>query len=152
MAKGRQERKERIPFGVVRKKMNLDIETEARLKKEGKKARWINDEDHGMRLKAAQDGGYEFVYAEGTQVGDLKEMQDNERRIRKLVGTNKDNLPKYAYLMAIPIKYYKEDQKKKEELNKQVDAAIIGGQPVGVDAHMNSDTARTYPKNIEYTP
>lgn len=146
------ERKKRIPFGGMRTKLNLDQATEDKFKSAGKTLRWINDEDHGMRLRAAEDGGYNFVDADDTEIGSIKELQDDKRRIRKLVGTHKDGSPKYAYLMAISKRIYNADQKKKEEQNELVDIAIKGGQPAGVGNHMDSDLAKTYPKNIQYKP
>jgi hypothetical protein len=150
----RKERTTRVAFGVPRLKMNLDAKTEARLKKEGVVPRWINDEDHGQRLKNAIDGGYEFVNADGTEeVGTTKEVQDRDRRIRKLVGANKDGSAKYAYLMAIPREYYDEDQAKKEATNRMVDDAIRGGSPGGLKPHgIAPDKGGTYVKNVDYTP
>lgn len=154
MARGRQDRKARVPFGVQRRKMTLDSATEARLKAEGKVPRWINDDDHGSRLQAAQDGSYEFLMAEGTEVvGDAQETQERDRRIRKLVGTHKDGSPKYAFLMAIPKELYDEDQAAKEEKNKLVDQAIKGGSPSGLGHHgVSPDKGGSYVKNVDYNP
>lgn len=154
MAKGRQDRKARVPFGVQRRKMTLDSSTESRMKAEGKVPRWINDEDHGNRLQAAQDGGYDFVQAAGTEaVGDAQEIQERDRRIRKLVGTHKDGSPKYAYLMAIDKGLYDEDQAEKEKRNQMVDQAIKGGNPSGLGHHgVSPDKGGSYVKNVDYNP
>ena len=154
MARGKQNRRERVPFGVPRRKMTLDRNTEAELKAAGKVPRWINDEDHGSRLEQAQDGGYEFIQAKGSEaVGEGKEVQERDRAIKKLVGTHKDGKPKYAYLMAIDEKYHKEDQAKKEATNAKVDEAIRGGNPTGLSHHgVSPDKGGTYVKNVDYTP
>lgn len=145
------DRKERIPFGVPRKKLNIDRSTSKQL--QGKVPRWINDDDD--RITRAQDGGYDFVSADGTErIGDVGEQaQEQDRKVRKLVGKHKDGSPKYAYLMAIPEDFYKEDQKKKEAVNKMVDDAIRGGQPHGTPGHnINPNQGGTYVKTIDYTP
>jgi hypothetical protein len=154
MARGRQDRKARVPFGVQRRKMTLDKATEARLKAEGKVPRWVNDDDHGSRLQQAQDGSYEFLTATGTEaVGDAQETQERDRRIKKLVGTHKDGSPKYAFLMAIDKELYDEDQAAKEQTNKMVDQAIKGGNPSGLGHHgISPDKGGTHVKTVDYTP
>jgi hypothetical protein len=140
-------RTERIPFGVPKKKMNIDEETRKRL---GTRVpRWINDTD--TRIVDAQGGGYDFI--ENVKLGDAKEESDKDRRVRKQVGKNKDGSPKYAYLMAIPEKFYKEDQKAKEAINAKVDQAIKGGSPQGLQNHgVNPNSGGAYVKNIQYEP
>lgn len=148
-----EERKQRIPFGVQRRSLNVDEETMSYLRKHKKVARWINDEDHGMRIKRAMEGGYEYVSAEGTKVGDIKEIQDSARHIRKKVGIHRDGQPKYAYLMAIPEVFYNEDKRRKEEENMKVDEAIRGGTPPGLSNHGVSPAhGSTSIKNVDYKP
>lgn len=154
MARGRQDRRARVPFGVQRRRMTLDSATEARLKAKGKIPRWVNDDDHGSRLQQAQDGSYEFMTAAGTEaVGDAQEQQERDRRIRKLVGTHKDGSPKYAYLMAIDKELSDEDQREKEKTNRMVDEAIRGGNPSGLGHHgVSPDKGGTHVKNVDYNP
>ena len=153
MAKDRQDRRKRTPFGVRKKSMNLDRDTEKRLEAEGLVPRWVNDDDNGERLRQAQEGDYDFIYAENVEVGDKKEKQEDRRKIRKLVGSNKDGSPKYAYLMAIRKEYYEEDQRAKEEINMKVDEAIRGGNPRGLEPlGVSPEKGRAFVKNIEYVP
>ena len=151
-AKAAKARRSRTPFGVLRQKMALDADTMARIEKDDLVPRWINDDDHGQRIKNAESGGYDFVLSEGSEkVGD--EDVDTSRKIKKLVGSHKDGSAKYAYLMAIPSKFYNEDQIAKEATNKQVDDSIRAGQPRGSDAlGVSSDKASVSPQNIDYTP
>ena len=146
------DRKERVPFGIKRKKMNLGEEIERKLKVQGKIPRWFNDTKD--RIRRALDAGYEFVEADdNTKVGDAKELQDEDRRIRKVVGSWQDNKPIYAYLMAISKKYYEEDKLKKREINQRVEKTIKAGQPDGVPNHgVGSSHGSTYVKNVNYTP
>lgn len=148
MAPRGKSRTERVPFGVMRQKMTIDQSTKKRLAAEGKVPRWINDDDHGQRIMQAMQGGYEHIQAD--EVGG---QPQEDRRIRKLVGSNKDGSPKYAYLMAIEEKFYKEDQAKKEAVNSKVDTAIRGGNPTGLGHHgVSAEQGKTYVKNIDYTP
>lgn len=148
--RGIEDRTKRVPFGVARKKLDIDRGTSARLKAENKVPRWINEDD--MRLMNAQEGGYEFVESAGVEiVGGEKQEQD--RRIRKAVGKHANGQPKYAYLMAIPKEFYEEDQQKKEGVNKKVDDAIRGGNPVGLQAHgIDPEKGRTTVNKIDYQP
>jgi len=155
--RGRKEtdRTERIPVGVRKLKMNLDSETRKYLDSNGLVERWVNDEDHGQRLRDFQAGGYEFITSKGTEkVGDTKEKQESGAKIKKLVGTHRDGRPKYAYLMAIKKEWYEEDQQRKEEMhNKPIDDAIYGGTPLGVQHHgVDPSKGSTYKKNINYKP
>ena len=150
----RQSTAKRTPFGVQRLKMSLDDATRERIEAMGLVPRWINDEDHGTRLRQAEAGGYVFITSNGTeQVGDVGAAQDKNRRIRGLVGTHKDGSAKYAYLMGIDKVYYEEDQAAKESQNKMVDDAIRGGSPSGLGHHgVNPDMGSTVVKNIDYKP
>lgn len=146
-------RRQRTPFGVPRLKMSLDASTSERLRNEGKVPRWINDEDN--RIWEAQQGDYEFVEndREPIKTGDAEEVQEQDRRVRKQVGKNRDGSPKYAYLMAIPEEYYEEDQQSKEERNQKVDQSIRGGNPPGLQHHgVDSAQGGQYVKNVDYKP
>ena len=151
MAKDRQDRRKRVPFGVRKLTMNVDAETKKRLEAEGKVPRWINDEDDKLTL--AQEGWYEFVESDGIEVGDKGEKQEARRKVRKLLGKRKDGSPQYAYLMAIDREYYEEDQRAKEDVNMKVDEAIRAGKPKGLQSHgVGPSLGRTYVKNVEYNP
>jgi hypothetical protein len=144
----KEERTERVPFGVPRRKMNIDANTLKRLN--GRVPRWINDVEN--RISEAQSGGYEFVEGE-VRLGDAKTLADADRRIKKQVGTNKNGSPRFAFLMAIKKEFYEEDQAKKEQQNMMVDTAIKGGNPTGLNHHGVSPSAGgAYVKNIEYQP
>ena len=149
-----KERRTRQPLGIMRKKMSLDSDTMQLLEKKGLVPRWINDDDHGMRIKNAVNGGYDFISSDGEMiVGDSVKKEDINRRIRKKVGTHKDGSVKYAYLMSIKKEFYEEDQAKKEEQNEMVDGAIRGGSPAGLKHHgVNPDHGSTTIKNIQYSP
>lgn len=152
--RGRTKRTERVPFGVRKQRMSLDDATKKRLDSDGLIPRWINDENHGQRLKDAQAGGYNFVMPIGDeQVGTKKEVVERDRHMRKLVGRHRDGSPKYAYLMAIKKEFYEEDKARKEEVNKMVDEAILGGTPKGLQDHgVDPSKGRTHIKNINYKP
>jgi hypothetical protein len=128
--------------------MNIDDETQKKLG--SKVPRWINDTD--TRVVDAQRGGYEFVEGD-VKTGDAAKQENKNRRIRKPVGKNKDGSTRYAYFMAIDKEFYEEDQKVKEATNMQVDNAIRGGQPQGVQPHgINPSQGQVSVKNIEYNP
>ena len=137
-------------FGQRKMKMKLDSATEARLKSEGLRFRWVND-DEG-RLDEAYQGDYDFLTADGTeQIG--IEATDKGRRMRKLVGKHKDGTPKYAYGMVIKEQYYQENQDKKEEVNKMVDEAIKGGTAPGTKKHgVDPSHGSTNIKEMNYNP
>jgi len=152
MARARQDRRKRTPFGVARRKMTLDNDTAQRLKAAGKVPRWIKDD--GRRLMDAQEGGYEFVHPVGTEaVGEDAVLQERDLSMKMIVGKNKDGSPQYEYLMAIDKEFYDEDQARKEKNNAMVDEAIRGGNPAGLDHHgVKPEQGKTYVKDINYTP
>jgi len=141
-------------MGVMRKKLTLDGKTMAMLKSKGLVPRIINDDDHGSRIQDAITGGYDFISSDGNMIlGDTTKKEDLNRRVKKLVGTNKDGSPKYAYLMAIRKDFYDEDQTKKEEQNMMVDDSIRGGNTVGTKPHgVTPESGGTYKKTINYSP
>ena len=149
MATRKEDRRKRNPLGVPRLKMNLDKETEQRLKAEGKMPRWINDTD--TRIQDAMAGDYEFLTVDA-KVGDAQEEFEREK-ISKVVGRNKDGSPMRAYLMAIKEEFHQEDQQAKEEINKKVDDAIRGGSPSGLQHHgLDSSKGGSYVKSVDYKP
>lgn len=144
-----ESRRKRAPFGVPKKKLNLDDATMQRLKDDGLVPRWVNDV--GSRIHEALAGDYNFVNNPNVKVGDTEESVD--ARIRKQVGTQKTGEPLYAYLMAIKKEFYDEDQEAKEEINKKVDHAIRGGNPTGLKHHgINPELGGSTVKNIDYQP
>lgn len=146
------ERRKRTPLGVAKLKMSLDERTKEYLESNDLIPRWVNDEDHGQRVQNARDGGYEFVTAKGSEVVG-EETEQAGVKIQKLVGSHQDGSPKYAFLMAIPRKFYEEDQQAKEEKNRLVDDAIRGGNPTGLKSHnIDPSKGRTYVKNVDYKP
>jgi len=150
MAKGSQDRRKRIPFGVPRQKGSIDRATETRLIASGKIPRWVNEEN----LTRAIEGGYEFVSPDGgMEVGGGKEAQERDRRIRQQTGKNKDGSTQYRYFMAIDKKLYDEDQQAKEDINKQVDVAIRGGNPSGLTPHgVRPEHGGATLENVQYQP
>ena len=106
-----EKRKERIPVGIRRKKLNANIAP-------GKVGRWVNDEPG--RLQAFQDGGYEFV-------NDPQATDSSDE-----VGSRKSKLVdrrtgKKAYLMQIDKELYDADQKVKQKRNDDIDNRIRNG-------------------------
>ena len=149
-----EERRRRQPLGTLRKQMSLDTKTMQLIEKESLVPRWINDEDNGLRIHNAIEGGYDFISSNGEViVGDSTKKEDLNRRIKKQVGTHKDGSSKYAYLMGIKREFYEEDQQKKEEINRMVDDAIMGKDETQLNKHgVAPDRGGTYVKNIKYEP
>lgn len=144
-------RRKRIPFGKMQSKMSVDQRTLDKIESLCMVPRWINDENHGQRIKSAQEGGYEFITAEGTTVGN--KAADEASKVRKLVGSHKDGSAKYAYLMAIHQDFHNEDMQAKEAVNRKVDDSIRAGTPKGSPSlGVSSDLASVAPKDIKYTP
>lgn len=147
----RQNRRKRKAFGLPQYKLNLDEVTKERLNKEGLRPRWINDD--GGRLNDAEEGDYVFVEHAKTKVKTGSNEQEHTGRIRKQVGTKKSGEPLYAYLMAIPEEYYREDQEEKEKVNKLVDEAITRGDPPDVGHHgVDPGYGATTVKDVNYKP
>jgi len=145
----KEERKKRVPMGVQRMSMDLDDSTKQRLKSEGKKSRWVNDED--TRIQQALDGGYDFVEMSREAISRGEEEQE-DKRIKMHVGKKSNGEGLTAYLMAIPIEFYNEDQRTKEEKNRQVDAAIRGGT-IDVPHHgVGPAEGGIHAKHIKYKP
>lgn len=146
-----RERKQRVPFGTMQSKMALDTKTLDKCTANGMVPRWINDENHGQRIKSAQEGGYEFITAEGTTVGN--KAVDEASKVRKLVGSHKDGSPKYAYLLAIHKQFHEEDMQAKEAVNRKVDDSIRAGTPKGSQSlNVSGDLASVQREEIKYTP
>jgi hypothetical protein len=113
-AADRPQRKERIPFGVPRSKLAVNVVIP------GKHLHWINDS--AGRIFEAEQGGYEFVTPQ--EIG----SSDRETQVRKLVGRNEDGSPLYAYLMKIDQEWYEEDQQIIQNQLDDIDAAMKQGR------------------------
>jgi hypothetical protein len=106
--KAKDSRKERVPFGQLRTKLNT---TEI----PGYRQYWFSDKD--TRIMDAEAAGYEFVMQhEIDQIGGkdvLPDQLDQGEKIMKVVGTKENGSPLHAYLMKIKREWYEEDKAKK---------------------------------------
>lgn len=113
--KERGARDERIPVGVPRQTGNLTPEMHAKLK--GLVPRWANDD--GENLNVYLRGGYKFIEKDaGIVSGDTGIASDNagiDNRVSRVVDKSTGMR---AYLMAIPEKFYKKDQKQKRKIRE----------------------------------
>ena len=113
--RGEQEskkRKDRVPVGVKRFKLNANIA-------EDKVGRWVNDE--GGRLQRFQDGGYDFI-------DDPNATDSNENLGTKISKTVDRGTGKKAYLMQIDKDLYDEDQLVKQGRLDEIDERIKTGK------------------------
>ena len=150
-ATARRERNKRVPFGQLQMKMSVDQQTLDKLASKGMIPRWVNDENHGQRIRNAENGGYEFVISEGSEIIGSS-TADEDKRIRKLVGSEKDGSPKYAYLMAIHEDFHNEDMQAKEAVNAQIDDSIRAGTPKGTQSlNVSSDKVKMS-SEVTYKP
>jgi len=125
-----ENRKERVPVGVKRQKLNANIAP-------NKVGRWVNDEPG--RLQSFLDGGYEFV-----QDPQATDSSDG-------IGTRKEKLVdrrtgKKAFLMQIDRILYEEDQKVIQGRVDEIDKRIKGGT---LDNKLGS---AGYSAGIKYEP
>lgn len=130
-AERKEAKRTRVPFGAKRSKLQLSQAEQEDFERAGYHAHWFNDE-HG-RIQEALSAGYEFVQqSEALSLGhgQLHEgNQDLSNRVSKHV--NKRPPEKKAFLMKIPLEFYKQDQEAKEEVNRQVDNSLRQGTPGG---------------------
>jgi len=156
MARPRKvDRKERVPFGTMKSKLTMDAATMKRFKEEGKVPRWIKDTDAGNRLRAAQQGGYEFCTADGTEYAGTPDGSagfEAGNLIRKVTGKGENGKPEYSYLMTIDQELYEEDKATKEAVNRKVDDAIRGGTLPGGGTEKIPGQGETYIKQADYRP
>lgn len=107
--RGEDQRKERVPLGVIRKKLSVTAI-------EGYVLRWLTDRDG--RIQDAEAAGYEFVaYEETGQIGQHNTTPDSQEqgsKVSKRVGTDDHGAPLIAYLMKIKKEWYDEDQAEKQ--------------------------------------
>lgn len=159
-------RTERIPFGRMRQKGNLDAATEKDIKSRGLVPVWVNDTEEGENIKAHLASGYRFYIPDGnTRVGDdpLVALTDKDKAIRRLANrVGADNRPTFRHLMVIPVEFWNEDHGSKdsptgvEADNIKVDLAIRGGNPPakvgGAPPLPNPVHGSVYLKGVDYKP
>lgn len=109
----RPKRTQRVPFGVPQTKLGVTLEVP------GHHLYWCNDA--GGQLEQAQAGGYEFVTPR-----EIGETRDGSQ-VKRLVGTNKDGSPLYAYLLKIKQEWHEEDKKQLAAIDDQFEKAIKRG-------------------------
>ena len=107
-------RQARIPLGQQKPKL-------AREARKGMVGRWVNDV--GGRIAAARQAGYDQV---AESFGD-----EEEKPVSLTVGVQDNGQPLIAFYMEIPEKFYREDQKVKQQQVDLVDEAIAGGNIEG---------------------
>jgi hypothetical protein len=81
---------------------------------------WFNDKPG--RLAEAEELAYEHVRDPAIK----SDSQDSN--VRRLVGTQANGQPLYAYLMETPLEEYRAGQEEKEEGHRQIDKAISEGR------------------------
>lgn len=96
---------------------HMKLETPQR---EGFQRRWFNDTPG--RIANAEELAYDHV----TESGIKSDSPDS--RVRRLVGTQANGQPLYAYLMETPVEEYRAGQAEREETHRQVDIAIRDGR------------------------
>lgn len=112
-----RKRPNRIPVAESRNVLTV----EGKLDRNAYVPRWVNDVDD--RIERFRQAGYDFVKNDGITVGietaDWRGTSDGSI-VRKGVGRGVT-----AYLMAIPKEFYDEDQKKKQKLIDEQEAAML---------------------------
>lgn len=88
--------------------------------RDGFHRRWFND----MPGRLAEAG--ELAYDHVTDPAIKSDSQDSN--VRRLVGTQANGQPLYAYLMETPLEEYRAGQEEKEEGHRQIDKAIREGR------------------------
>jgi hypothetical protein len=128
-------KRQRVPFGGHRQKLQLSDFDQKYFKSKGLVVRWINDQNG--RIEAARAGAWDFVEPdEAPSVGGGELHQENSDlhgKVSKVVSMGVEK-PIRAFLMKLPLKYWKEDQAAKAEQNSRIDdalrAAEHGGQTI----------------------
>ena len=122
----------RVPFGTVRLKMQLSDEDMKGFEERGMKTYWFNDIDG--RIQRAKAGGYSFVDPENAmslgQSAIHSGNTDEGSKVSMIV--SRGELEMRAYLMEIPLKYWKEDQQTKaDHIDDQMDLHEFTGEDAG---------------------
>lgn len=106
----KSDRKERVPFGAMRQKLQVDENAIP-----GYRLYWFSDKD--LRIQDAEAAGYEFVYQhEIGRVGErdvLPDQLDQGEKVIYAVDTTEQGLPLIGYLMKIKKQWYEKDKKAK---------------------------------------
>ena len=119
----KQDGPERVPFGSARQKMQLSDEEQKVFKARGMNPYWFTDRDG--RIPRALAGGYSFVeqkYAQSLGQHAMHRQGIYEGSEVSLIVSRGE--PVYrAYLMELPLKFHKKDQKAKaQRINKSEEA------------------------------
>src|SRR5512135_578540 len=124
-------RKERIPLGVPRKKLEAKPI-------EGYHLHWVND--YPGRVIEALAGGYQFVEYSETEINDFVTPGNSDlgTRVKRQVGKNENGDALFAYLMKIEENLWKQDQEELQQRNNKVDEAIRRGDLNPVDNQYGS--------------
>ena len=124
-------RKERIPLGVPRKKLEAKPI-------EGYHLHWVND--YPGRVIEAMAGGYQFVEYSETEINDFVTPGNSDlgTRVKRQVGKNENGEALFAYLMKIEENLWKQDQEELQKRNDLVDQAIRRGDLNPVDNQYGS--------------
>lgn len=121
MSREEANRKERVPFGIKRGKMQVKDADPNYV------YRWVNDTPG--RLDDAQRGGYAFVGNASVGEKDVSNRNnDLGSRVSKVVGRDAFGKPEVAYLMRIQKSLYEADQKIKQKGLDELDRSIKRGQ------------------------
>lgn len=115
--------------GFDRSKRKLLGQAELKLSapnRDGFHRRWFNDD--GNRLIDAQEAGYTFVQDEAKSAREKRAIY-----LSRLVGTQQNGQPQYAFLMEKPLQQYREDQARKQRPLDEFDNAIGRGVIHGAD-------------------
>jgi hypothetical protein len=129
------DKKDRVPFGAKRSKLQLSSADMKEFERRGRVVRWFNDQDG--RIAAAIQGGWHHVDPENARSmgsNDIhQENTDLNSTVSKVVSRGTGPVIR-AYLMEISKEFYDEDQASKEEVNARVDQAMRpadqGGQSI----------------------
>jgi hypothetical protein len=108
-------RQARVPLGGAQLKLTAP-------QREGYHRHFFNDD--GNRIQDAKAAGYSFV---------KEKVKGKNVDTKRLVGTKESGNAMNAYLMEIPLEFYKEDQALKQRPIDEIDAAIMGGLTKGAD-------------------
>ena len=122
----------RVSFGTVRLKMQPSDEDMAGFAARNMKIYWFNDRDG--RIPRALAGGYSHVDPEhATSLGQSAIHGGNTDEGSKVsMIVSRGELEMRAYLMEIPIEYWKEDQQTKaDHIDSQMDLHEFTGEDAG---------------------
>jgi len=127
-------RKQRIPLGGQRTRLTVP---ESMVKKYCEKyhLHWINDSPPGHILEA-QNAGYTFLEDTSLQVGAETGRDNNQNiggRVSRVVGVTDNGASITAYLMKIPLQFYKEDRGSQESNIKEMESGMCKGVVPGAD-------------------